>query len=532
MRRRIHAWALLAGLLSTPLAHAAPPASTPSVYDLRAQDWRNGPVVYQVWVDRFAPPAVAQPALYPPPKRLRSWDELPTKGQFLPEARVWSHEIDFWGGNLASLRSRLDHVQQLGAEVLYLNPIHLAYTNHKYDALDYTQVSPEYGSRADVRALASDLHQRGMKLVLDGVFNHMGRQSPRFQAALASPHSPERAWFHIGPAFAATGQARVWWGAINLPELNLEHAPVREHLYAGRDSVVRGWLRDGVDGWRLDTAFELGTTYLGELTRAAHAQKPGSLVIGEIVQYPAGWVGRDGPLDGAMNFTLRRILLDLAERKLAPQAAQRMIERMVADVGIEPLLKSWSLLDNHDLPRLASRLPDIRQRRLAQVLQFTLPGSPNLWQGGEVDMEGDGDPEQRAPMRWDRVQAGHPALAWTRQLIALRQQHRALRVGDWRGLVAERLLAFERHTDRALESILVLANPSDQPVTETVLVSNPWLMNATALHDLLPTADGSPTTTPTLDAGLLRLTVPAGSVRVLQPVFAPVEGYSPYKRVR
>lgn len=489
-------------------------------------------MVYQVWVDRFAPPAdrAAQARLIPPPKRLREWHELPTPGTYLPDVKVWSHEIDFWGGNLASLRTRLDHVQQLGADVLYLNPIHLAWTNHKYDALDYQQVSPEYGTRDDVKALAGDLHQRGMKLVLDGVFNHMGRNSARFRAAEADASSPYRSWFHIGPDYASTGNARVWWGAVNLPELNLENPAVRGHLYADPDSVVRSWLRDGVDGWRLDTAYELGTGYLTELTRAAHAEKPGSLVVGEIVNYPAGWVGADGPLDGVMNFTLRRLLLDLVERKLSPATAQRMIERMVADTGIEPLLRSWTLLDNHDLPRLASRLPDLRQRRLAQALQFTLPGAPNLWQGSEIDTLGDGDPQQRAPMRWDVVEAGHPALTWTRQLIALHQTHRALRVGDYRTVVADQLLAFERHTDRALESIIVLANPSDRDVTETVLLTNRSLMNATGFQDLLGTPPTHEAQRPSLDAGLLRLTVPAGSLRVLQPVFEPVSGYSPYKR--
>lgn len=527
--------ASLAIMTAVAAATAAPAtaASTASVYEQREADWRNGAVVYQVWVDRYAPPAdrAAQARLIQPPKRLREWHELPTRGTYLPDVKVWSHEIDFWGGNFASLRSRLGHVQSLGVDVLYLNPIHLAWTNHKYDALDYAEVSPEYGTRADVKALADDLHQRGMKLVLDGVFNHMGRNAPAFRSAEADPASPYRAWFHFGPEFAATGGTRVWWGASNLPELRLELPAVREHLYAGPQSVVRAWLRDGVDGWRLDTAYDLGPEFLAGLTAAAHAEKPGSLVVGEIVQYPSAWIGPNGPADATMNFTWRRLLLDLAQGQLAPAVAQRMIGQTLADTGLEPLLKSWLLLDNHDLPRLASRLPDPGQRRLAQVLQFTLPGAPNLWQGSEVDMQGDGDPEQRAPMRWDWVDAGHPTLAWTQQLIALRKAHRALRVGDYRPVHAERLLAFERHTDRALDSVIVVANPGREAVTETLLLPNPWLMNATQLRDVLgPAPTGEAPLG--LDAGFIRLTVPAGSVRVLQPVFEPVTGYTPYKRVK
>ena len=119
------------------------------IFEAREKDWRNGAIVYQVLVDRFAPPADLQSkkALYPPPKVLRRWSELPKAGTYVEGAKVWSHEIEFWGGDLASVSAKLDYVQQLGADVLYLNPIHLAYTNHKYDALDFKQVSPEFGTR-------------------------------------------------------------------------------------------------------------------------------------------------------------------------------------------------------------------------------------------------------------------------------------------------------------------------------------------------------------------------------------------------
>ena len=158
----------LCATIATPAAAQGAAAANASdqalagVFEAREQDWRNGAVVYQVYVDRFAPAAdlEAKRALYPAPKRLRAWSELPTHGAYLPEAKVWSHEIDFWGGDLQSLRGKLDYIQGLGADVLYLNPIDLAYTNHKYDTLDYRQVSPEYGTRDDARALARDVHAR------------------------------------------------------------------------------------------------------------------------------------------------------------------------------------------------------------------------------------------------------------------------------------------------------------------------------------------------------------------------------------
>ena len=292
------------------------------VYARREADWRNGALVYQVLPDRFAPAADldAKRHLYPAPKVLRRWDELPQRGTYLDSARLWSHEIQFWGGDLKSVASKLDHVQQLGADVLYLNPIHLAYTNHKYDAFDYQAVSPEFGTRDDVKALAKNVHARGMKLVLDGVFNHMGRNAPKFQDALANPQSPWRDWFYIGPQYQSG--ARVWWLAENLPEINLENPAVRAHVYAGQDSVVRSYLRDGVDGWRLDVAVDIGFEQLHALTQAAHAEKPGSLVVGEIANYPKEWFPA---VDGVMNFTLREIILRVADRRLEPALAMQMI---------------------------------------------------------------------------------------------------------------------------------------------------------------------------------------------------------------
>ena len=501
-----------------------------SAYDRRAADWRNGAIVYQVLVDRFAPAAdlAAKRHLYPPPKVLRRWDEPAQRGVHRDDLRLNSQELDFWGGDLASLSGRLDHVRTLGVDVLYLNPIHLAYTNHKYDALDFQQVSPEFGSRDDFRRLAQQAHALGLKVVLDGVFNHMGRNAPIFQQALADPASPYRHWFAIGPQYA--GGYRSWTGFQNLPELNLEHPPVRQHLWQAPDSVLRSWLRDGADGWRLDTSYELGTAYLQDLRTAARAEKPGALIVGEMVNYPGAWMQS---IDAVMNFSLRHIILGTAAGEIGPAAANRMTARLLHDAGIEPMLKSWMVIDNHDIPRIATLLPDVAQRRWVQALQFTLPGAPNIYYGAELGMTGGGDPENRGPMQWERLRDDNPDLQWMRQLIALRKQHRALRVGDYRTVEAERLIAFERHTDRVLETVVVLANPSNAPVTERVMVANPWLMDDMPMIDLLrPVTDSNALeTAPRFDAGFLTVTVPPRGVLVLQPQKRDLGGYDRFKRV-
>ncbi|MCX7717834.1 MAG: glycoside hydrolase family 13 protein [Candidatus Sumerlaeaceae bacterium] len=498
-------------------------ATAASVYEQREADWRQGAVVYQVIVDRFAPPAdlEAKRALYPPPKRLRPWTEPPQRGQYLENERVWSHELDFWGGDLQSLISRLDYLtSDLGIDVLYLNPIHLAFTNHKYDAIDYFEVSPEYGSRADVQRLAEELHRHGRRLVLDGVFNHMGRRSVWFHEAMATPDSPRRDWFFIGPQYKLG--YRAWYNAGNLPELRLENPAVRARLFGDPDSVIQGYLRDGVDGWRLDVAFDIGYEYLADLTRAAHQAKPGSLVIGEVWNYPEQWLTS---LDGVMNMVAREMIIRLAKGDISAPQAGRQLERMVADCGLEPLLKSWIILDNHDTIRLRTALPDIRQQKLAQALQFTLPGSPCVYYGVEVGMEGGDDPEQRAPMRWDLVTADNPYLQWTKRLLAMRRENRALRIGDFRLLDTDRLLAFLRKTDRAGDTIIVVANTSSTTQSEVLVLRDSSLMSGTPLDDLLGAGEVRSF------SGTLSVTMPPVTAAVFRPRIDPGPEYTPYKRV-
>lgn len=493
-------------------------------FNEREKDWRNGALVYQVIVDRFAQAEniAIKKHMYTPPKRLRAWSEVPAQGEFLQQYNVWSHEIDFWGGDLKSLESKLSYIKQLDIDVLYLNPIHNAYTNHKYDAADYLTISPEYGTHGDLKELIQKLHQFGMKIVLDGVFNHMGRNSDIFQEAASNLKSAYRDWFNFGSEYPEG--VRLWQNAKSLPELNLENPEVREYIYAGEKSAIRSYLRDGVDGWRLDAAFELGFIYLSDLTEWAHKENPGSLVVGEIVNYPSDWFPA---VDGVMNFTLREIILGSIQGKIEPVQASHMISSMIKDVGIESMLKSWIVLDNHDIPRIATLLPNAEERKLAQVLQFTLPGSPNLYYGSELGMKGAGDPDVRAPMRWDLVNAENEYLIWTKKLIQLRKNYRALKIGDYRRIHSSKLIAFERYTDLVQDTIIVIVNPENQMITENILVPDSKLMNDTKMVDLMSHQEPI-----YMSASILKLNVPAKSCLILQPQTAPVDGYSPYKRIQ
>lgn len=489
-----------------------------TIFEKRLKDWRNGAVVYQVIVDRFHPPKTLNPLLYPFPKQSRAWHEVPKPGHFLPEVRYWSHELDFWGGNLLSLMDKIDYIKSLNADILYLNPIFESLSNHKYDASDYLKISKEYGTKDDLLKLILKTHQAGMRIVLDGVFNHVGIQSELFQKA-KDPKSPYRKFFDFNEKYPEG--VRLWADAKSLPELNLEHPEVKDYLYQGDASVIKTYLKDGIDGWRLDVAFDIGFDILKDLTNAAHQVKPDSLIVGEIWNYPEMWLRS---IDGVMNFTFREIILRLVRGDIKANQAGIMIHDVIESSGIEPILKSWILLDNHDVPRLTFQLPDPKMRKLAQVLQFTLPGSPNLYYGSELGMEGGYDPENRAPMRWDLLE-NNSELKWVKSLINLHQREIALKIGDFVRIDSE-LFGFMRVTDRIEDSVIVLINPSGKEMEDTVLLKDSRLMNFSKFDVLMGEKMNL-----TLIAGLMRVSLPPMSYSIFKPHTKADASYTPYKRV-
>ena len=507
----------LAGLaMATPNPELLAPKDRARLQEFREReaDWRNGAVVYQIFVDRFAPSQrlESKRSLYAAPRRLRSWEEKPVAGSYLESAGVWSHEVDYWGGDLGSLGSKLDYLEKLGVEVVYLNPIFESLTNHKYDAWDYHKVDPVYGSRAELGQLAADLHARKMRLMLDGVFNHVGRKSPYLKE-----HPDFFRWIQ--------GRPVSWLDVDNLPELQLENPAVRKFLYESESSVVQSYLRqEKIDGWRLDVAFDLGFHYLTELTEAAHRARPGSAIIGEIWNYPEDWYPA---VDGVMNMHARALILGYLQGKLSGPQTSRMWESMVADAGYEHMLKAWLVLDNHDTPRLNYILKQDWQLRMARVLQFSLPGSAMVYYGSELGMEGGDDPQNRAPMEWKRVNDQNPTLKLHRQLIQARRDYPALRWGDYRRIETRQLLGFLRKTLSAKETVVVLCNPSDQPVSEFFQLRDSKLQDVTVLDDLL----GSDVKTTVL-AGCIDVTLAPHQVVMLKPN-APVypKGYDRYDRM-
>lgn len=497
-------------------------ADAPSQYDDRARDWRVGPVVYQVFVDRFTPPKdpAKKQRIFVSPRSMKSWVETPHAGKFVASAGLWSHELEFWGGDLQGIRSKLPYIRGLGADVLYLTPIFRALTNHKYDTQDYMSIAPEFGTQKDLSDLITRVHQGNMRILLDGVFNHIGRTSSLFQEALKNPGSKRRPWFYFDSA--QPSKYRAWAGAANLPALRLENPDVQNYLWKGNESVVRRYLKDGIDGWRLDVAFELGDQAMAAIRKAAHETKSSSFVVGEINGYPADW---QDSVDGVFNFYSMGLAIKMVQGQIEPPRVGQMLDDLACDAGIEHLLRSWLITDNHDTARLATIVQDSAQRRLVQALQFTLPGAPVVYYGSELGMEGKGDPENRAPMRWD-LATKNSDLEWIRKLIRIRRQAVALRSGDFRLLRTKGTLGFARITDKVRECAIVFVNPSNEVQRESVGTRFGKAMSWGELKDALTGYKCRSVN------GILDIQIPPRSAMILRPITSATNGNSPYERVK
>ncbi len=492
------------------------------LFSKREQDWRNGGIVYQIFVDRFVPSAnlKSKTHLYQAPRSLQSWQTLPQRGFKDTKTRYWTHELAFWGGDLQSAMTKIDYLMKLGVNIVYLNPIFEAYSNHKYDTYNYETVSPEYGTLEDLKKLIHNLKEKGMRLVLDGVFNHMAIESPRFVEA-NKPNSPYRDWFVFGKEYP-TG-FRLWHNAPSLPELNLPNPKVREYLFSGPNSIVKRYIKMGIDGWRLDTAIELGYNYLTELTEAAHEANPQSLVVGELNNYPQGW---SPAMDGTMLLPLRDLIIQTIRGQIQPSVFAANVQHMITETGIETILKSWILLENHDLGRIATDLKDWPQYQLAKTLQFTLPGTINLYMGEEIGTLGGDDPLNRATMNWQVVEKGNEYLTLHQHLIRIRQQERALRIGDIKFLHSTNLITYIRTTDQVEETVVVVVNPHDKPIKETILVTDPMLKSHNHFIDLLSGKEIL-----TSYGVLLPIEIPGKTSWILKPNLKPIHGYTPYKNI-
>jgi neopullulanase len=422
--------------------------------------WVRDAVFYQIFPDRFA----ASPRVHKPGD-LEPWDSPPT-----------AH--GFKGGDLLGVVERLGYLAALGINAIYLNPVFASASNHRYHTYDYFAVDPLLGGNDALRELLDTAHGRGIRVILDGVFNHAGRGFWPFHHVLENGGaSPYRDWFILDPAVrdgrrvlhayptaadpgapdepGPPGEHRpgrrsvrrlgyqAWWDLPGLPKLNIENPEVREHVL----QVAEHWLRFGIDGWRLDVPEEIDDPeFWREFRRRCRAVNPEAYLVGEIWHPAPDWLAGDR-FDAVMNYPLAEAIISYAgastlDRSVldrhheygpnvhpldGPGFAARLTDLLSAyDPAV--IAAQLNLLDSHDTPRLLTIVGGDRDAcRLAVLLQATLPGAPSTYYGDEVGMEGGLDPDCRRAFPSDEAAWDHGLLAFVGSAFRLRRRVPQLR---------------------------------------------------------------------------------------------------------
>ncbi len=355
------------------------------------------------------------------------------------------------GGDLAGIIQKLDYIRWLGANVVCLTPIFLSRSNHRYNTRDYYSIDPRAGDLGTFRRLLSEAHRRGIRVILDGTFNHCGRDFfPFTDVVQKSEGSVYRDWFYVDgfPLFIG-GKHRyaAWQDVADLPELRLAHPQTQRYFL----DVATYWTRWGVDGWRLDAVRHVRhRPFWRALRDAVRRVRPDAYLLAEIWEDAQPWLDR-GDFSGATNYPLREVLFEfVVHHRLAASQFARSIERQLQRVPWQTTLGMLNLLGSHDTPRLWNATGgDVDTIKLLALLQFVIPGVPAIYYGDEVGMEGGEDPDNRRAMIWDSSLWNTELQSHMRCLSALRRSREALKAGDWRCLWSDdqrQAVAFLRRT--------------------------------------------------------------------------------------
>ncbi len=476
----------------------------------RTPAWFAGGTMYHIFADRFCR-GEGEAALHG--GRLNpDWENgIP---QYAPRAGAPLSNDVFFGGNLWGVAEKLDYLQKMGVTVLYLSPVFEAASNHRYDTADYEHIDSLLGGKPAFDALVKAAHARGMRIILDGVFNHTGDDSRYFNrrgsfpnvGAYQSKRSPYYPWFHF-TSFPKKYES--WWGIDIMPRLNHQNESCRRY-FTGEDGIGAAWLRAGADGWRLDVADELCDRFLDEFHDTVKQTTKGEgLIIGEVWENAVDKISygsrrryfRGGQLDSVMNYPFRNAVLALLTEGDA-ESFYNILTELWSTYPRTVCHALMNLLGTHDTERILTMLGDptrgeglenpalaekhltkqqkARARALlciASTLQFTVYGVPSVYYGDEAGMEGYHDPFCRKPYPWGRedtkLQAHYKGLG------ELRRAHPCLAEGDFR---------FLEHTAHAFAFERISADGSDRLTVAVNMGTESWEFLPTGAHKPLKLA--------------------------------------------
>ena len=453
--------------------------------------WLRGGIIYQIFPDRFA---IGSSGVKNPYEDRIIRTDYENDPQWKPVNGMYN--IDYFGGNLQGIREKLPYLKELGVSCIYLNPIFEAHSNHRYNTADYGKIDGMLGTEEDFKALCAAAEKEGIRIILDGVFSHVGQDSIYFnmyrryagEGAYHSKQSPYYPWFkfHHWP-----DDYESWWGIKLLPEIKEENEGFLEYI-CGKDGIARRWLRAGAAGWRLDVADELPDVFLDRLRQAVKAEKEDALLLGEVWEDATNKVAYSerrryllgDQLDCVMNYPFADAIIRFV-REGGSEGFFEVVESICANYPPQALHLLMNHIGTHDTPRAITALAGkdstgkgrswqsthalsaaqyalgIKRMKLATLLQFTLPGVPSIYYGDEIGMQGYSDPFNRRFFDWKhRKQA---LLEWYKALGSMRSASPVLADGFLRRIPSpEGTVCYVRQSGG--HEMLVAVNRSEETI--------------------------------------------------------------------
>lgn len=375
-------------------------------------EWAANKVVYQIFPSRYA-------ASQPVDKEL--WYKAPITF------------TDNLHGDIRGIIDHLDYIRDLGIDVIYLTPIFKSDSSHKYDTIDYYQIDPSFGTAEDLRELVQKAHQYGIKVVLDAVFNHTGRDFFAFKDILENKEKSKYLdWYFIDkfPLDNESGQApnfKCFGYYSGMPKLNLKNPEVEKYV----TDVACYWIKEcDIDGWRMDVGDEISHYFWKHFRRAVKAVKKDALIIGEIWHYAGDFLEGD-EWDTVMNYPFYLNLIDLlADEKIGVSRFIQNLGYMKGRLNKKCYPLMWNLIDSHDTARFLHLCNNKQKQHLAAAFQLLMPGMPMIYYGDELAMPGANDPDCRRGMYWDEEYRDNEMLEWYKRLIQVRRTHACIVGGE------------------------------------------------------------------------------------------------------
>ncbi|WEV60533.1 glycoside hydrolase family 13 protein [Streptococcaceae bacterium ESL0729] len=438
--------------------------------DDKAPDWYQEAIFYQIFPDSFAKSTVEK--IENPYDNILFYGKSSDRPYYAKESNGDIARWTYYGGNLAGIKEKIPYLKDLGVTALYLNPIFMASSVHRYDTADYMKIDPLLGSEDNFLSLLKELHQAGMHLVLDGVFSHVGKNSIYFNydgrfgqdlGAYQNPQSPYMDWFKFENY---PDDYKSWWGIKDLPEIDKNQESFQDYIYKNKNSVIKKWTDLGVDGWRLDVADELPDFFI-EGIRKSLDDYSDKVLIGEVWEDASRKVSYGvkrkyilgKSLEAVMNYPLRKMIIDFLNQKISAKDAYSLIMGLRENYPKEIFYNSFNNLGTHDTPRILTELAEnTKSLELAVQMLISLPGVPCFYYGDEAGLNGQADPDNRAFFPWDNI--NQELTSFFKKWISYRKENKLLTSGDLLAFYTDKSLGIIRF--EASSASIFIFNPSGQ----------------------------------------------------------------------